>query len=133
MAVSCTVSVGSVLSVASRTSDVSATGVFSVTVSFSSAAISSFAAWFCILAVSMASLKASSLLIFSMPFVRRFAVTLFGIARTCAGRKAFYANFCVKHRVVIPVEELFYQLKGNLHFVFLAPFDKFGFEVNFLA
>lgn len=64
LAVSCTVSVGSVLSVASRTSDVSATGVFSVTVSFSSAAISSFAAWFCILAVSMASLKASSLLIF---------------------------------------------------------------------
>ena len=39
----------------------------------------------------------------------------------------------MEHRVVILVEELLYQLKGNLHFGFLAPFDKFGFEVDFLA
>lgn len=68
-----------------------------------------------------------------MPFVRHFAVTPFGIACASTGRKALYADFCMEHRVVILVEELLYQLKGNLHFGFLAPFDKFGFEVDLLA
>lgn len=31
------------------------------------------------------------------------------------------------------VEELLDQLKGNLHLVLLAPFDKLGLEVNFFA
>ena len=39
----------------------------------------------------------------------------------------------MEHWIIVPVEGLFYQLKGDFHFVLLAPFDELGLEVDFLA
>ena len=56
-----------------------------------------------------------------------------GIARTGSGRKPFDTNLCLEDGITVMVEELLDQLKGNLHLVLLAPFDKLGLEVNFFA